>query len=107
VVLSFVTFEIVHYYILCVDELIDVGHEVGDGFNAGFMDLLEELELGESLLVVVYDILILDSSKSVAVPEETVGVLSKSFTFPHLYLSEVVSVARVVVGCLVVRREES
>jgi hypothetical protein len=71
------------------------------------MDLLEELELGDSLLVVVYDILILHSSKSVAVPEETVGVLLESFTFPHLYLGEVVSVARVVVGCLVVRREES
>jgi hypothetical protein len=38
--------------------------------------------------------------------EEMVGVLSKSFTFPHMHLGEVVSVAGAVVGRLIVRREE-
>jgi hypothetical protein len=104
--LGSVTFEVVYDCVLGIDEFVDVSHEVGYGFSAGFMDLLEELEVGDSLLVVVYHIFILDSGEGVVVLEETIGVLSESFTFAYPYLGEVVSVAGAIVGRLVVRREE-
>jgi hypothetical protein len=82
-VIDFVTFGVMHDCILGVDELVDLSHEVDDGFSTGFVNFLEELEVGDSLLVVVDHILVLDASEGVAVLEETVGVLSESFTFPH------------------------
>jgi hypothetical protein len=33
--------KIVHYRVLSVDEFVDVGHEVANGFGVGFVDLLE------------------------------------------------------------------
>jgi hypothetical protein len=33
--------EIVHYRVLSVDQFVDVGHEVANGFGVGFVDLLE------------------------------------------------------------------
>jgi hypothetical protein len=101
-----VSFEVVYLRVLGIDELVDIGHEVGDRVSAGFMDLLEELKFGDPLLVVGYDIFIIDTSEGVVVLEEAVGVLSKSFVFPHPYFGKVVSVVGAVVGHLVVSREE-
>jgi hypothetical protein len=33
--------EVMHYRILSVDQFVDVGHEVANGFCIGFMDLLK------------------------------------------------------------------
>jgi hypothetical protein len=95
-------FEVVYHHILGVDELVDVGHEVGDGVGVCFMDLLEELEVSYPLLVVGYDIFILDAHKSVVVLEIAVSVLMESFILPHPHFGEVVSVVRAVVGRLIV-----
>jgi hypothetical protein len=35
----------VHYRILSVDQFVNVGHEVANGFGVGFVDLLENLML--------------------------------------------------------------
>jgi hypothetical protein len=32
--------EVVHYRVLSVNQFVDVGHEVTDGFGIGFVDLL-------------------------------------------------------------------
>jgi hypothetical protein len=37
--------EVVHYRILSVDQFVDVGHEVTNGFCIGFVDLLEQLDV--------------------------------------------------------------
>jgi hypothetical protein len=37
--------EFVHYRILSVDQFVNVGHEVANGFGVGFVDLLENLML--------------------------------------------------------------
>jgi hypothetical protein len=71
------------------------------------MDLLEEFEVSYPLLVVGYEIFILNTRKSVAVFEVAVGILSESFIFSHLYSGEVVSIAKVIVSRLIVGREES
>jgi hypothetical protein len=57
------------------------------------MDLLEELEVGDSLLVVGYHIFIFDASEGVAILEEVIVVLLESFSFPHAHFGKVVSVA--------------
>jgi hypothetical protein len=41
-----------HHRILSIDKLVDVGHEVSDGVSISFVDLLKELDVGDSLLVV-------------------------------------------------------
>jgi hypothetical protein len=41
--------EVVHYRILRVDQFVNVGHEVDNGFCIGFVDLLEQLDVGDSL----------------------------------------------------------
>jgi hypothetical protein len=69
------------------------------------MDILEELEIGYPLLVVCYDVFILNFCESVAVLKIVVGVLAKSLILPHPYSGEVVSVSRVIVGHLIVGRE--
>jgi hypothetical protein len=69
------------------------------------MDILEELEIGYPLLVVCYDVIILNFCESVAVLKIVVGVLAKSLILSHPYSGEVVSVAMVIVGHLIVGRE--
>jgi hypothetical protein len=70
------------------------------------MDLLEELDIGDSLLVVGDDVLILDTRKGVAVLEVAAGVVPEGFIVSHPHSSKVMSVIRSVVGRLVVGREE-
>jgi hypothetical protein len=75
--------------------------------SVSFVDLLEELDVGDSLLVVGNDVLVLDIRKCVAVLEVVVGVLLEGFIASHPHSGEVMSVARSVVGRLVVGHEES
>jgi hypothetical protein len=99
--------EVVHYRILSVDQFVDVGHEVTNGFCIGFLDLLEQLDLGDSLFIVGNDVIVFDTCKGVAVLEVAVSILSESFITSHPYLGEVVSIARTIVGRLVVGCEEA
>jgi hypothetical protein len=71
------------------------------------MDLLEQLDVGDSLFVVSDDVIVFDICKGVAVLEVAVSVLTESFITSHPYSGEVVSVARTVLGRLVVGREEA
>jgi hypothetical protein len=95
----------VHYRILSVDQFVDVGHEVANGFCIGFMDLVEQLDVGDSLFVVGNDVVFFDTCKGVAVLEVAVSVLTESFLASHPYSGEVVSIAMTIVGRLVVGRE--
>jgi hypothetical protein len=99
--------EVVHYRILSVDQFVVVGHEVANGFCIGFMDLLEQLDVGDSLFVVGNDVVVFDTYKGVVVLEVAVSVLTKSFITSHPYSGEVVSIARTIVGRLVVGCEEA
>jgi hypothetical protein len=69
------------------------------------MDLLEQLDVGDSLFVVGNEVVIFDTCEGVAVLEVVVSVFSESFIASHPYSSEVVSIARTIVGRLVVGRE--
>jgi hypothetical protein len=71
------------------------------------MDLLEDLDVGDSLLVVGDDVFVFDTYEVVAVLNVTVSVLLKSFITPHPHSSEVMGVAKMIVGRMVVSREES
>jgi hypothetical protein len=71
------------------------------------MDLLEELDVGDPFLVVGNDILVFDTREGVAVLEVAVGVLPESFIASHLHSGKVVSVARSIIGHLVIAREEA
>jgi hypothetical protein len=93
--------------ILSVDQFVNVGHEVANGFCIGFVDLLKQLDVGNSLFVVGNDVVVFDTCKSVAVLEVVVSVLTKSFITSHPYSGEVVSIARTIVGRPVVGREEA
>jgi hypothetical protein len=97
--------EIVHYRVVSVDQFVDVGHEVANGFGVSFVDLLEQLDVGDSLFVVGNDIVVFDTCEGVAVLEVVVSVFSESFIASHPYSSEVVSIPRTIVGRLVVGRE--
>jgi hypothetical protein len=97
--------EVMHYRILSVDQFVDIGHEVTNGFGIGFVDLLEQLDVGDSLFVVGNDVVVFDTCKGVAVLEVAVSVLTESFITSHLYSGEVVSITRTIVGHLVVGRE--
>jgi hypothetical protein len=59
--------EVVYYRILRVDQFVDVGHEVANGFGVSFVDLLEQLDVGDSLFVVGNDIIVFDTCEGVAV----------------------------------------
>jgi hypothetical protein len=61
--------EVMHYRILCVNQFVDVGHEITNDFCVGFVDLLKQLDVGDSLFVVGDDIVIFDTCKGVAVLE--------------------------------------
>jgi hypothetical protein len=97
--------EIVHYRVLSVDQFVDVGYEVANGFGVGFVDLFEQFDVGDSLFLVSNDVVIFDTCEGVAVLEVAVSVFLESFIASHPYSSEVVSIARTIVGCLVVGRE--
>jgi hypothetical protein len=99
--------EVVHYRILSVDQFVDVGHEVANGFCIGFVDLFEQLDVGYSLFVVGNDVVVFDTCKGVAVLKVAVSILMESFITSHPYSVEVVSIARTIVGRLVVGREEA
>jgi hypothetical protein len=99
--------EVMHYRILRVDQFVDVGHEVTNGFCVGFVDLLKQLDVGDSLFVVGDDVVVFDTCKGVAVLEVAVGVLTESFITSNPHSGEVVSIARTIVGRLVVGREEA
>jgi fumarate reductase subunit D len=75
--------------------------------SISFMDLFKELDVGDSLLVVGDDALVLDTHEGVAVLKVAVHVLPMGFVMSRLHSSELVSVTRSVVGRLVVGREES
>jgi hypothetical protein len=94
--------EVVHYRVLSVDQFVDVAHEVANGFGIGFVDLLEQLDVGDSLFVVANDVVIFDTCEGVAVLEVAVSVLTESFIASHPYSSEVVSIARTIASRLVV-----
>jgi hypothetical protein len=96
-----------HYRILSVDQFVDVGHEVSNGFCIGFVDLLEQLDVGDSLFVVGNDVVVFETCKGVAVLEVAVSILTKSFITSHSNSGEVVSIARMIVGRLVVGREKA
>jgi hypothetical protein len=97
--------EVMHYRILSVNQFVDVGHEATNGFGISFVDLLEQLDISDSLFVVCNDVVIFDTCEGVTVLEVAVGVLTEIFVSSHPYTSEVVSIARTIVGRLVVGRE--
>jgi hypothetical protein len=97
--------EVMHYCILSVNQFVDVGHEVTNGFGVGFVDLLEQLYIIDSLFVVCNDVVVFDTCEGVAVVKVAIGVLAESFISSHPYSSEVMSIARAIVGRLVVGRE--
>jgi hypothetical protein len=99
--------EVVHHHILSVDQFVNVGHKIVDGVHVSLVDLLKQLDVGDSLLVVGDDVLVFHTCKSVAVFEVPVSVLAESFITSHLYSGEVVSIARTIVSRLVVGREEA
>jgi hypothetical protein len=98
--------ELVHHRILSVDQFVDVDHEVTDGVCVSFVDLLEQLDVGVPLLVISDDVFVFDTCEGVAVLKVAVGVLTESFITAHLYSGKVVSIARMIVGRLVVGREK-
>jgi hypothetical protein len=71
------------------------------------VDLLEQLDFGDSLFVVSNDVSVFYACQGVAVLEVLVSVLTESFITSHPYPGEVVSIARAIVGRLVVGREEA
>jgi hypothetical protein len=93
--------ELMHYCVLSVDQFVDVGHEIANGFCVGFVDLLEQLDIGDPVLVVCNDF-VKDTCKGVAILEVAVGVLTESFVSSHQNSGEVVSIAKTIVGRLVI-----
>jgi hypothetical protein len=91
-----------HYYVLSVDQFVDVGHQVANGFGIGFVDLLEQLDVSDPLLVLCNDVGVFDTCEGVAVLEVAVGVLTESFVSSHPYSGKVVSIARMIVGHVVI-----
>jgi hypothetical protein len=77
--------EVMHYRILSVDQFVDVSHEVTNGVCISLMDLLEQLDVGDSLFVVSDDVFVFDTRKGVAVLKVAVGVLTESFITSHPY----------------------
>jgi hypothetical protein len=97
--------EVMHFRVLGVNQFVNVSHEVANGFGIGFVDLLEQLDISDSLFVVCNDVVVFDTCEGVAVLEVAVGVLTESFVSSHPYSREVVSIARTIVGHQVVGRE--
>jgi hypothetical protein len=99
--------EVMHYRVLRVNQFVNVGHELTNSFCVGFVDLLKQLDVGAYLFAVGDDVVVFDTCKAVAVLEVAVGVLTESFITSHPHSGEVMSIARTVVGRLVVGREEA
>jgi hypothetical protein len=72
-----------------------------------FVDLLKQLDVGDPLLVISDDIFVFDTSEGAAVLEVAVSVLTESFITSHPYSSEVVSIARTILGRLVIGHEKA
>jgi hypothetical protein len=70
--------EVMHYRVLRVNQFVNVGHEVTNGFGIAFVNLLEQLDISDSLFVVCNDIFVFDTCEGVAVLEVAVGVLTES-----------------------------
>jgi hypothetical protein len=70
--------EVMHYRVLHVNQFVDVGHEVTNSFCVGFVDLLKQLDVDDSLFVIGDDVVVFDTCKGVAVLEVAVGVLTES-----------------------------
>jgi hypothetical protein len=100
------SFEVMHHRILSIDKLVDVGHKVNDGVGVSFVDLLKELDVGDPLPIVGYDVFVFNNCEGVAILKVVVGLLSESFITPHPYSSEVMCVAGTIVGHLIVGCEE-
>jgi hypothetical protein len=98
--------EVVHHRVLSVDQFVDVGHEITDGVCVSFMNLLEQLDVGDPLLVISNDVFVFDTCEGVAILEVAVGVLSESFVTSHPYSGEVVSIASTIIAHLVVGRKK-
>jgi hypothetical protein len=77
--------EVVHHRVLSVNYLVDIGHEVGNGMRVSFVDFLEELDVGDPLLVVGDEILVFDTHESDAVLE--VAVVYSRRVSSHLILT--------------------
>jgi hypothetical protein len=99
--------DVVHHRVLSVDQFVDVGHEVTNGVCVSFVDLLKQLDVGDPLLVIRDDVFIFDTCEGVAVLDVAVSVLTESFITSHPYSGEVVSIARVIVGRVVVDHEKA
>jgi hypothetical protein len=99
--------EVVHHRVLSVDQFVDVGHEIIDGVCVNFVDLLEQLDVGDPLLVISNDVFVFDTCKGVVVLKVVVGVLSENFITSHPYSSQVVSISKTIIGRLVVGREKA
>jgi hypothetical protein len=69
------------------------------------VDLLEQLDVGDSLFIVGNDVVVFNTCKGVSVLKVAVSILTESFITSHPYSGEVVSIARTIVGRLVVGRE--
>jgi hypothetical protein len=96
--------EVMHYCVLSVDQFVDVGHEVTNSFGISFVDLLEQLDISDPHLVVCNDVVVFDTCEGVEVLEVAVGVLTESLISSHPYSGEVVSIARTIIGRLVIGR---
>jgi hypothetical protein len=66
-----------------------------------------KLDVGNPLLVISNDVFVFDTCKGVTVLKVAVGVLSESFITSHSHSGEVVSVARTIIGPLLVGREKA
>jgi hypothetical protein len=71
--------EVVHHRILSVDQFVDVGHAVTNGVCVNFVDLLEQLDVGDPLLVISDDVFVFNTCEGVAILEVAVSVLTESF----------------------------
>jgi hypothetical protein len=69
------------------------------------MDLLKDLAISDALLVAVNDLVVSDADKSVAILEESVGIVAKPLVGLHGDPPKVEGIPRVVVGHLEVGRE--
>jgi hypothetical protein len=72
-----------------------------------FMNLFEQLDVGDALFAVGDEVFVFDACKGVAVLKVAIGVLSKSFVMSHPHSCEVVSAARTIIGRLVVGCEKA
>jgi hypothetical protein len=99
--------EVVPHRTLSVDPFVNVGHEVNSGVCVSFVDLLKQLDVRDPLIVISDDVFAFDTCEGVVILEVAVVVFIESFITSHLYSGEVVSIARTIVGRLVVGRKKA